>query len=693
MLLVKMGGGDFDIDAIAEDLATLDRPLVLLHGANKLRDRLATDLGRPPRVVESISGYTSVLSDENAIDVLLAAYAGIRNKRIVESLRKRGVNAIGLTGLDGGLVEGVQNQGIRVRREGRKLLLRDQSGKPRSVNGTLLRSLMDQGYTPVLTVPIAGEDGAALNTENDEVLALLAAELGASEVVSLIEEVGLLADRDDPSSLVREVDAAELEEWEARVSGRMRRKIRALRTLFDRARTSGLRFRLSDGRVERPVSAALAGAGTLVVRKAEGAVEGAAVVDVAAGDGTSAESAKLADAHTAESEQWLARQSRHELDVYGKRGLTLVSGQGSRVQDADGNEYIDCIGGHGALALGHRHPALEAALVEQAKQIWFVPGAHGSPPRTRFLERLHEALPPELDRTFLSNSGTEAMEAALKIARMHTGRTDFVAAVRGFHGRTMGALSITAEARYREPFEPLLGAVRRIPLNKPGALEAAVGSGSAVGSGVAAVVLEPVQGEGGVHVADPEFLRAARAACDETGALLVFDEVQTGFGRTGRLFAFEHSGVVPDVLCLTKSIAGGLPLGATVVRSGIGLEVGTHGSTFGGNPIACAVARATLDVLLDSDLIDAADRIGNLICQPIRERAPSVVREIRQVGLMIGIQLKQPARPYVRALQERGVLALSAGKSVLRLLPPLVMSVGEASEVGVILAEVLSAGR
>ncbi len=685
MLLVKMGGGDFDTDGIAEDLATLDRPFVLLHGANKLRDRLATALGRPPQVVESISGYTSVLSDEDAIDVLLAAYAGIRNKRIVEALRKHGVDAIGLTGLDGGLVEGVQNQGIRVKRGGRKLLLRDQSGKPRSVNGTLLRSLLDQGYTPVLTVPIAGEDGTALNTENDDVLALLASELDASDVVSLIEEVGLLADRDDPSSVVAEVDASELEEWEARVTGRMRRKIRALRSLFDRAGTPGPRFRLSDGRVQRPVTRALAGAGTLVMRKAENRNRGdASEFAEAADDARTSVAGRAAEGPTSESEAWLDRQRHHELDVYGKGGLTLVSGQGSRVQDADGNEYIDCIGGHGALALGHRHPALEAALAEQSKLLWFVPGAYGSPPRTRFLERLHEALPPELDRTFLSNSGTEAMEAALKIARAHTGRTDFVAAVRGFHGRTMGALSIAAEARYRESFEPLLGPVRRVPLNRSSALE------EAVDSGVAAVVLEPVQGEGGVHVADPEFLLAARAACDETGALLVFDEVQTGFGRTGRLFAFEHSGVVPDVLCLAKSIAGGLPLGATVVRSGIGLELGTHGSTFGGNPIACAVARATLDVLMDSDLLEQVDPIGDLICEPVRSRSPRIVRETRQVGLMIGIQLKLPARPYVRALQEHGVLALTAGKSVLRLLPPLVLTAGEASEVGGILSEVLS---
>ncbi|MDA0328249.1 MAG: aminotransferase class III-fold pyridoxal phosphate-dependent enzyme [Gemmatimonadetes bacterium] len=671
MLIVKLGGGDFDIDVVAVDLSRQKRPLVVLHGANRLRDRMATDLGRPSQVVESVSGYSSVLTDDDAIDVLLAAYAGIRNKRIVEALRKQGVDAIGLTGLDGGLVRGEQNQGIRVKRGDRKVLLRDQSGKPKSINGTLLRGLLADGYVPVLTVPIVGEDGAALNTENDEVLALLSAELAATDVVSLIEEVGLLVSRDDPSTLVRTVEVADLAEWEERVDGRMRRKIRALRSLFDRAATPGPRVRISDGRGARPVTDALGGAGTLITR---GAVDGGSPPDPV-------------PATSEDAGGWLSRQARHELDVYGKRGITLVSGSGCRVRDDEGREYIDCVGGHGALALGHRHPALEAALVDQASRIWFVPGSYGSPPRTRLLERLHEALPPELDRTFLSNSGTEAIEAALKIARAHTGRSDFVAAMRGFHGRTLGALSITAEARYRDPFGPLLGEVRRIPFNKPEALA------GVVDASVAAVVLEPVQGEGGVHAADPDFLRAARAACDAHGALLVFDEVQTGFGRTGHLFAFEHSGVIPDVLCLAKSIAGGLPLGATVVRSGIGLGVGEHGSTFGGNPIACAVGRATLDVLLDSGVMAEVDGLGARMCRPIQDGGLPVVREVRQIGLMIGIQLKVPARPYVSALQERGVLALTAGRTVLRLLPPLVITAAEAEAVGAILLDVLSEDR
>jgi LysW-gamma-L-lysine/LysW-L-ornithine aminotransferase len=718
VLLVKLGGGDVSVDAVAEDLASLGRPFVLLHGANKLRDELAEQLGRPPRVIESISGMTSVFSDDEAIDVLLAAYAGIRNKRIVEALRKRGVNAIGLTGLDGGLVQGEQNRGIRVEQDGRKRLLRDQSGKPRSVNGVLLRSLLADGYAPVLTVPIVGEDGVALNTENDEVLALLAAELGSRDVVSLIEEAGLLEDPALPSSLVREVDADDLEGWEGNVGGRMRRKVRALRNLFDAAGEPGPRFRLADGRVDAPVSRALAGAGTLIARRAvldvtRGADDGgprgsvAGVGEAGAGEGgageggvgetgageTGAGRTEVRGAGTRETEgsvsagsaAWLERQARHELDVYGKGGVTLVGGSGATVVDADGRRYLDCVGGHGALALGHRHPALEAALTDQASRIWMVPGSFGSPPRTRFLERLHEALPPELDRTFLSNSGTEAVEAALKIARAATGRSDLVAAVRGFHGRTMGALSVTFEPHFRQPFEPLLGPVRRVPFNKTEALA------DVVDGAVAAVILEPVQGEGGVHIADADFLREARALCDEHGALLVFDEVQTGFGRTGRLFAFEHSGVVPDVLCLAKSVAGGLPLGATVVRRGIDLGLGTHGSTFGGNPIACAVGRATLDVLLDGDLLERAERIGAAICAPLLADMPDVVREVRRLGAMIGVQTKLPARPYVAALQERGVFALTAGRTVLRLLPPLVMTDEEARRVGEALAEALSA--
>ncbi len=668
MLVVKVGGGDLDLADIAADLASLRRPFLLLHGANRLRDQLATALGRPPEVVESVSGYTSVLTDSDAIDVMMAAYSGIRNKRLVEALRKAGVNALGLSGLDGGVVTGERTKGIRVEREGRRLLLRDESGKPRAVNTKLLQDLMAQGYTPVLTVPIAGEDGSALNTENDEVLALLAADLGATEVVSLIEAPGLLTDREDPRSLVSYVSPEELPDWEKRVEGRMRRKIRALRSLFDRANGAGPRFYLSDGRVAGPVSAALAGAGTVIAEKGQ------------SGNDPVPDSGEPIPT----SQSVLARQAEHEMDVYGKRGIALVWGEGSRVRDVEGREYIDCIGGHGALALGHRHPAQVAAMRNQADQIWYVPGSFGTPSRAEFLERLHSMLPEVLSHTFLSNSGTEAIETAMKVARFHTKRSDFVGAVRGFHGRTLGALSLTFEPHFRQPFEPLFGGgIRRVPFNRSEALT------DAIDAGVAAVVLEPFQGEGGVHEADVDFLQAARDACDRSGALLVFDEVQTGFGRTGSMFAFERHGVVPDVLCLAKSIAGGLPLGATVVRSGLTLPPGTHGSTFGGNPIAVAVATATLKTLAETDLVAQAERKGRRFADALRAAAPQVVREVRQAGLMIGVQLRGRVRPYLTALQGRGVLALSAGTSVLRLLPPLVIDDAEIDRVAAAVIDVL----
>jgi acetylornithine/LysW-gamma-L-lysine aminotransferase len=226
--------------------------------------------------------------------------------------------------------------------------------------------------------------------------------------------------------------------------------------------------------------------------------------------------------------------------------------------------------------------------------------------------------------------------------------------------------------------------VRRVPFNRAEALA------DAVDESMAAVILEPVQGEGGVHAGDPAFFQAARAACDRTGALLIFDEVQTGFGRTGRLFAFERLGVVPDVLCLAKSIAGGLPLGATVVRSGIDLPPGAHGSTFGGNPIACAVGVATLDLLTSGTLVEDANRKGEALADRVRGADLDVVREVRQVGLMIGIQLKVPVRPYLSALQEAGVLALAAGTTVLRLLPPLVISDEDVARVADLLVQVLA---
>ena len=357
----------------------------------------------------------------------------------------------------------------------------------------------------------------------------------------------------------------------------------------------------------------------------------------------------------------------YELDVYGTRGITLVRGQGARLWDEAGREYLDCMSSHGAAILGHAHPAIVEALSWQAAELASAPGAFHHPQKTRFMERLVELAPRGLARVFLCNSGTESIEAALKLARASTGRSKIVAAKRGFHGRSFGAMSATFSPKQHALFAPVVPDVEFIAYNKTESLD------EVLDDNVAALVLELVQGEGGVHVAEHAFVARAATLCRELGILLVIDEVQTGFGRTGRLFACEHYGydghdvLTPDILCLAKGIAAGFPMGAIVVRDGLEFPPGTHGSTFGGNPLACALANTVLDIVTADGFLRDVKANGDTL-------RSKICAEVRGLGLMVGIELGERARPYVDRLAEKGILALTAGKKVLRLLPPLVMA-------------------
>jgi len=364
----------------------------------------------------------------------------------------------------------------------------------------------------------------------------------------------------------------------------------------------------------------------------------------------------------------VALEQRHTSGAYAKRALQIVRGEGAYLFDAEGNRYIDCAGGIGAANLGHGHPAVLAAIAEQARALIVCPELFHNPVRARYQAALCKAA--GMSRVFLCNSGTEAVEAALKIARLTTGRPGIVAALRAFHGRTLGALSATAKQAYREPFEPLLPEVRHIPYNNPDALAAALTDRDA------AVILEVVQGEGGVHPAQPGYLAAVAALCRANGSLLIVDEVQTGFGRTGHLFACQGEGVQPDLLCVAKSMAGGLPMGAVLLGERVPtLPPSSHGSTLGGNPLACAAGLAVLDVLQSTDLIARAGARGEAALEHLRTHLPpTTLRDVRGRGLMIGVELRGKVAPVLAALQDRGVLALPAGAAVLRLLPPLVIS-------------------
>jgi acetylornithine/LysW-gamma-L-lysine aminotransferase len=379
----------------------------------------------------------------------------------------------------------------------------------------------------------------------------------------------------------------------------------------------------------------------------------------------------------------IALERAHTAGTYPMRDLVLVRGEGARVWDDRGRSYIDCVGGHGVSIVGHCHPQVTDAICQQAARMVTCPGIFYNDKRAALLARLADVT--GLERAFLCNSGAEAVEGALKFARLSTGRTGIVAAMRGFHGRTMGALSATWEKRYREPFMPLVPGVTHVPYDNLERMERAITDATA------AVLLEVVQGEGGVRPGSGDYLRGVRRLCDERGTLLIVDEVQTGFGRTGRWFAFQHHAFEPDILCLAKGIAGGVPMGAIMLGPRVqGLHSGVHGSTFGGNPLACAAALATIDVIEGQDLPAQAAEKGTYLLDHLSALGATAVREVRGMGLMIGIELRTRVQAYLEALLDEGVLALPAGPTVLRLLPPLTIDYGDLDTVLAALRRVLA---
>lgn len=384
-----------------------------------------------------------------------------------------------------------------------------------------------------------------------------------------------------------------------------------------------------------------------------------------------------------------AMEEQYAGGTTARRGdVVMARGEGCWLWDVDGKRYLDMTSGQGVAMLGHCHPVPTRAIAEQAGRLVTCPNFFYNDVRAQFVSKLAGVLPDHVPYVFLSNSGAEAIDGAIKFARLATGRTGIVATMRSFHGRTIGALSLTWEPKYRKPFAPLLD-VTHVPFNNVERLDAAVDENTAM------VVVEPVQGEGGVNIGSPEFMQAAQRLCRERGALLVVDEIQTGFGRTGRWFGHEHFDLQPDIICMAKGIGGGFPMGAIAYTGAVreALYPGAHGTTFGGNPLACAAGLAAIEVYEQEGLIDRADGMGRLLMDRLDEalRDKPVVREVRGLGLMIGIELRERVGAHLRALMEdHGVLALPAGKNVLRLLPPLVISEDEVEIAVQAIADVLA---
>jgi acetylornithine aminotransferase/acetylornithine/N-succinyldiaminopimelate aminotransferase len=367
---------------------------------------------------------------------------------------------------------------------------------------------------------------------------------------------------------------------------------------------------------------------------------------------------------------------KHLMAFTKRAPVALVRGEGMRVWDSDGKEYLDFTGGIAVTALGHSHPRVVGTIREQATTLLHVSNLFHIPQQTHLAKLLCEH--SFADRVFFSNSGAEANEAAIKLARKWakeqgaSDRGDLITMRGGFHGRTLATVTATAQEKYHHGFEPLPGGFKYVPFNDLRAVERAIDSRTA------GIMVEPIQGEGGVNIPDDGYLPGLRKLCDEAGICLIFDEIQTGMGRTGRLWGYEHAGIAPDVMTLAKALANGVPIGATLATDEVAAAFGpgSHGSTFGGNPFATAVGLTVLTTLLEERLPQRADRMGRLLLaelDKVRGRRAAAVKAIRGRGCLVGIDLVPPVADVLTACRERGLLVLSAGDNTLRLAPSLVL--------------------
>jgi len=366
-------------------------------------------------------------------------------------------------------------------------------------------------------------------------------------------------------------------------------------------------------------------------------------------------------------------------NLYQRFPVTIEKGVGAHVWDVDGKEYIDCMGGYGVALVGHQNKRVNDAIKEQIDKIITVHSSLYNKTREEFLKLLIGLAPKGLTQVHLNNSGAEAIEAAMKFARKFTGKKGMVAMKGSYHGKSFGALSLTFNPKYRKAFAPL---VEKVSFASYGDMESLR---SVVDDDTAFIILEPIQGESGIIVAPDNFLQQVRELCDEKEILLIFDEIQAGLGRTGRLWACDHWNTAPDILCLAKGIAGGVPMGATLVRPDILalMGKGEHSSTFGGNPISCAAGTAALKALTEDGLIENSEKMGKLFREGLEKLKENhtMIREVRGKGLMIGIEMKFEVRDILMGLIKKGVLMLYSGRNILRILPPLVISEEDVTKV------------
>ena len=369
----------------------------------------------------------------------------------------------------------------------------------------------------------------------------------------------------------------------------------------------------------------------------------------------------------AEYNEIVRKYEKYIFNTYTRQPIAIKKASGAVVTDVNGKEYIDCVAGIAVNNVGHCHPTVVDAIKRQAGQLIHVSNLYYMENQAVLAEELVSLT--GTDRVFFCNSGAEAVEGALKLARKASGKKEFIATENAFHGRTRGALSVTHKEKYRKPFEPLAPAVF-VPYNDADAMR------NAINENTAGVILEPIQGEGGVIIPSDGYLKEVREMCDETGTLLILDEVQTGFGRTGKWFAKEHSGIKPDIITTAKAMGGGFPMGAMLAQEEVAANFGRgdHASTFGGNALACAAAIANIEVIKKEELVKRSEEMGNYLVKKLKNLNKDYVKDVRGKGLMVGMELSVKCEDIVNRARERGVLLNCTSESVLRFVPPLTIT-------------------
>jgi acetylornithine/N-succinyldiaminopimelate aminotransferase len=384
-------------------------------------------------------------------------------------------------------------------------------------------------------------------------------------------------------------------------------------------------------------------------------------------------------------EEVFEKEKKYIMQTYKRPRIVLKEGKGATVKDSFGKEYIDCVGGIAVNVVGYCHPAVVEAIKEQAGKLMHISNLYYTEPQVELAEKLSEI--SGMDKAFFCNSGAESVEAALKLASKVTGKTGFIAAEGSFHGRTLGSLSVTFETKFRSVFEPLLlNGVKFVRYNDADAIR------KAIANDTAAVILEPIQGETGIIVPSKDYLKEVREICSEKGVLLILDEIQTGFGRTGRWFCKEHEGIEPDIMTVAKAMGAGFPIGAMLAEEGIEFETSEHASTFGGNPLACATALASIKVIEEEGLVKRSRELGAYFMEKVHDDgidSKPIVKEIRGKGLMIGMELTKPCGEIVDKALERNILINCTSDKVIRLVPPLVISKEEIDKVISVLYEII----